>query len=782
LPSISAPQMRKDLSHSELVQQMTPAEKTDLLSGFGMWKTAGLPRLGIEPVVMTDGTYGVRYSIPQIDSDEKGGADLDAFLSVVGQRASDIAVAWGEMKPATCFPNGSAMGNSWDPALMQELGELLGRECIAMGVDILLGPGINIRRTPLAGRSYEYYSEDPLLTGRLSAGVIRGIQSEGVGTSLKHFACNNSEIERTSMDSVVEERALREIYLKGFEIAVREAQPWTIMSSYNRLNGVQTSQDAWLLTDVLRGDWGFEGVVVSDWHGIKDRPASLLAGGDLDMPESPRRKADLLEAIASGRLPTEIVDQACVRMLDLIAKARAGNAEPSVAVDYQVHHHRARSMAASSMVLVKNEGVLPIPVTARRVLVVGRDAETPVIQGSGCATTTPTMVDAPLEMLRAALPGVDIVHRTDADAETSALAQTADLVVAYVSTEGAYDGEGSDRTTLALGPGQDDMIRFLAGLGRPVAVVIACPDAVEMPWIDEVDAVLVSFYSGQAMGGAVADLLAGTVNPSGKLAVTFPAKLQDVPGHLSYPGELGRHVYSEGIQVGYRGYVARGLKPLFPFGHGLSYTSFDYSNLELSTTEIGLNDEIELSFTVNNAGSVAGAEVSQVYLAGKGQQIRRSLIELKGFAKTLLKAGESRRVVVRMTGRDLAVWNPVQGQWALEAEEVQLLVGASCEDIRLSAGIRLKPSILPWRRMAYDTQPSFVLPNPHARSVLRAYLAKRCAISEDDADRALTHCANSFFGIFTTLERRLRISIPEDEAAEVVAKINRAMNEAESML
>lgn len=782
MPNISSPQTHPELPHAELVERMTPGEKTDLLSGFGMWKTAGLPRFGIEPIVMTDGTYGVRYSISQIDGDEKGGADLDAFLSVVGQRASDIAVAWGEMKPATCFPNGSAMGNSWDPALMEELGQLLGRECLAMGVQILLGPGINIRRTPLAGRSYEYYSEDPLLTGRLSAAVIRGVQSEGVGTSLKHFACNNSEIERTSMDSVVEERALREIYLKGFEIAVREAQPWTVMSSYNRLNGVQTSEDPWLLDTVLRGDWGFEGVVVSDWHGIKDRPASLLAGGDLDMPESPRRKADLLEAITSGALPMEAVDRACLRMLKLIEKAGAGTAMPVIRVDQQAHHDRARSMAAASMVLVKNEGALPIAATARRVLVVGRDAETPVIQGSGCATTTPTMVDAPLDALRATLPEVAIVHRTEADAETLALVASVDLILAYVSTEGGYDGEGSDRTTLALGPGQDEMIRSLASAGRPVAVVVACPDAVEMPWIDEVDAVLISFYSGQAMGGAVADLLAGKVNPSGKLAVTFPEKLEDVPGHLSYPGELGRHVYSEGIHVGYRGYVARGLKPLFPFGHGLSYTNFDYANPTLSAAEIGLDDHVELSFTVTNTGDVSGAEVSQVYLAAKGQQIRRSPQELKGFAKTPLRPGESRRVVVRIAGRDLAVWNPAQGQWALEAEEAQLLVGTSSEDIRLTVAIRLKSSMLPWRRMAYDTQPSFVLPNPYARSVLRTYLAKRCAISEDDADRALTHCANSFFGIFTTLERRLRISIAEAEATEVIATINKAMDEAEAAL
>jgi beta-glucosidase len=492
-------------SPAEIVARMIPEEKADLLSGFGMWKTAALARFGIDPIVMTDGTYGVRYSIPQIDEDEKGGCDLDDFLSVVNQRASDVAIAWGQMKPATCFPNGSVMGNSWDLALMEELGELLGRECRAMGVHILLGPGINIRRTPLAGRSYEYYSEDPLLTGHLAAAVIRGIQSQGVGTSLKHFACNNSEIERTTMDSIVEERALREIYLKGFEIAIREAKPWTVMSSYNRLNGVQTSEDAWLLNEVLREEWGFKGVVVSDWHGIKDRLASLKAGGDLDMPESPRRKADLLAGIKSGALDAETVDRACIRVLELIGKAHTGALAPVLPVDHEVHHARARAMAAASMVLVKNDGALPVGPQTRRLLVVGRDAETPVIQGSGCATTTPTMVDAPLDALREVLPGVEIVHRYEADAETLALAENADLILVYVSTEGAYDGEGSDRTVLALGPGQDDLIAALAATGRRVAVVVACPDAVEMPWLDKVSAVLVSFYSGQAMGGAVAD-------------------------------------------------------------------------------------------------------------------------------------------------------------------------------------------------------------------------------------------------------------------------------------
>ncbi|PRX08546.1 UNVERIFIED_ORG: beta-glucosidase [Martelella mediterranea] len=765
-----------------IVRQMTPQEKTDLLSGFGMWKTAALQRFGIPSITMTDGTYGVRYSIPQIDGDEKGGEDLDAFLNVVAQRASDIAVAWGEMKPATCFPNGSAIGNSWDVNVMRELGDLLGRECRTMGVHILLGPGINIRRTPLAGRSYEYYSEDPVVTGKLSAAMIDGVQGQGVGTSLKHFACNNSEIERTSMDSIVDERALREIYLKGFEIAIKESAPWTVMSSYNRLNGVQASQDAWLLNTVLRDDWGFDGVVVSDWHGIKDRPASLEAGGDLDMPESPRRKAQLLAAIEDGSLSGESVDTACLRILELIAKALEGASAAAPAVDPMHHHARARAMAAQSMVLVKNNGALPVARDASRVLVIGRDAETPVIQGSGCATTIPTMVDNPLETLASALPGVEIIHRTEADAEALGLAKTADVILAYVSTEGAYDGEGSDRTTLALGPDQDDMIVKLAATNRPVAVIVACPDAIAMPWIEQVDAVLLSFYSGQAMAGAVADLISGTVNPSGKLSVTFPKKLQDVPGHLSYPGELGRHIYSEGIHVGYRGYAARQVEPLFAFGHGLSYTTFAYSDLSVSADEIGLGDVIEVSFTVTNTGTQAGREISQLYLAANGQQLRRSPIELKGFVKTPLEPGESRRVTLTLSGRDLAVWHPERGRWVLESEEARLLVGAASDDIRLEATLTLKPSLLPWRRVAYDTQPAYVLPNPHARNILSHYLSERCDISIDGANRAFDHCANSFFGIFTTLERRLRISIPEEETIELIAQINAAMDQAEAML
>lgn len=771
------------LAARDRLGEMTAQEKTDLLSGFGMWKTARLDRFGVEPIVMTDGTYGVRYSISQIDGDQRGGSDLDDFLEIVAQRASDVALAWGQMKPATCFPNGSAMGNSWDVAMMERLGELLGRECRAMGIDMLLGPGINIRRTPLAGRAYEYYSEDPLLTGKLSAAVIRGVQKQGVGTSLKHFACNNSEIQRTTMDSVVDDRALREIYLKGFEIAVTEAAPWTVMSSYNRLNGVQASEDPWLLTKVLREDWGYEGVVISDWNGVKIPAAAVNAGSDLDMPESPRRKGDLLAAIHSGAVPMEVVDAACRRVLELIARGHAGRAVPVIAADHTAHHAEARAMAAASMVLLKNEGILPISADTKRILIVGRDAETPVIQGSGCATTLPTQVDQPLAELRAVLgDAVELTLHPALTEETLTLARAVDLVLVYTSTEGAYDGEGSDRTTLALGPDQDEMIAALAATGAKMAVVIACPDAVVMPWAGDVGAILTTFYSGQAMGGAVADVLSGRVNPSGKLAVSFPHALGDVPGFISYPGERGRHVYAESIHVGYRGYDQRGADVLFPFGHGLSYTRFAYSDIAVSATAVGKGEAIEVSFSIENTGAVAGAEVAQLYLKAKGLRLRRSPLELKGFAKITLAPGESRRVTITLAGRDLCVWSPERDDWVIEAEEAAIVIAASSRDARLAAPLTLKPSVLSWPRVQFDTQPAYVLGNPVARPILRKEFAAWAGISEEKADLVLEHCANSFIGIFPTLERRLRMTVPEAVGQAILDRINQAMDEAERQL
>ena len=771
---------------AELVFQLTDAEKVDLLSGFNMWKTRAIPRLGIPSVVMTDGTYGVRYSIGQIDGDQAGGQDLDAFLAVVNQRADHVATAWGEMKPATCFANGSNFGCCWDVDLAYELGAALARECQAYNVQLLLGPGINIRRTPLGGRSYEYYAEDPVVSGDIAAGVINGLQDGGVGASLKHFACNNSEVERTTMDSVVDERALREIYLLGFERAITKSDPWTVMSSYNRLNGVQAAEDPWLLTTVLRQEWGYQGLVVSDWNGIKDRPASLRAGNELDMPENSVRKAALLAAIQSGEVPRETVEEACGRVLTLVDRATAGR-DLKVTFDEEAHHRLARRTAAESIVLLKNDGALPlIAGRAMRIAVVGTAAVEPVIQGSGCATTTPTRVDVPLEEIkRVAGPLATITHFRGTSAEDSEIERLrteavagvtgSDVVIVFVNTEVGYDGENSDRRNLSLAPGQDALISTLAEVHGTVVVVLANPDAVLMPWLDAVEAVVETFFAGQGMGHAVAEILFGQVNPSGKLTSTFPARLEDIPGFLDYPGENGRHLYSEGNLVGYRYYDKRGTEPLFPFGFGLSYTSFAYSDLRLSTSTVAPGEGVTISFKLTNSGPVEGKEICQIYLQHGQPRLRRALRDLRGFRKIALKAGETAEVAIRLEPRDLEVYDTAQGAWVLDNDTLAVCVGSSSRDIRLSAALRTDIGLVRHRRVARDTQPAYLLDNPIARQSLVVFLQTQAGISADEAERTLEHCRNSFFGIFTTLDRRLRMTFDEAAVAAVCADINDKM-------
>jgi beta-glucosidase len=774
-----------------LAAQLTSAEAVDLLSGFGMWKTKAIERLGIPSITMTDGTYGVRYSIDQIDNDQKGGQDLDAFLSVVNQSARDVQIAWGTMKPATCFPNGSSLGCSWDVDLAAEMGAALATECQALGIHLLLGPGINTRRTPMAGRSYEYYSEDPVISGDIAAAIINGLQDNGVGASLKHFACNNSEVERTTMDSVVEARALREIYLRGFERAIARSNPWTVMSSYNRLNGAQAAEDPFLLTKVLREDWGYEGLVVSDWHGIKDRPASLLAGNDLDMPESDARKAQLRAAIESGEVSRGVVETACVRVLELVRKAKAGERR-GAGFDKAAHHALARRVAAESIVLLKNAGgVLPLsPAPGARIVVVGAGATEAVIQGSGCATTTPTGVDDPLiEIRRQAGDGVT-VDFFPGYAEDEALcpglraealsgAAGADVVIAFVDTGVGYDGEGSDRRHLGLAPGHDALIEALAAAGHRVVVVLANPDAVVMPWIDEVAAVVETFFSGQGMGGALADILFGVVNPSGKLSVTFPLRLADVPGHHTYPGENGRHVYSEGLFVGYRWYDQRQANVLFPFGFGLSYSSFEYANLTLDRADFTEGDTIAAAFDVTNTGERRGKEICQLYASYHQPRLARPVRELKGYAKVDLLPGETKRVVIRVDAQDLAYWDEARGAFVLDAGRITLGVGRSSRDLDLSANLQCRSSLLPDRRVAIDTQPIFILDNPIAHKGFSDFLQRRNGIAAADADRMLEHCRNSFFGMFTTLERRLRQSFTRQEMTSLVDAINAAMDRQE---
>jgi beta-glucosidase len=767
-----------------LLRQLSPLEKVELLTGRGMWRTHAIPRIGIPDIVMTDGTYGVRYSIDQIERDTGGGQDLQEFLNVVRQRARDAETVFGTAKPATCFPNGSSIACSWDIELAHALGEALAAECQHFGVHVLLGPGINIRRTPLAGRSYEYYSEDPVLTGDFAAAVIRGLQGQGVGACLKHFACNNSEIERTTMNSVVDERALREIYLLGFERAIRASDPWTVMSSYNVLNGVQASQHPWLLTHVLREEWGYQGAVVSDWHGIKDRPAALLAGNDLDMPETQVRKSQLAAAVEAGRIPTEVLDTACRRLLALIGKAKRGERR-EMTCDFERHHTLARRMAAESLVLLKNKGsLLPLALQpGARLVVVGAAALRPVIQGSGSATTKPTRIEVPLEEIRKrAGPQIRVDYfagygEEAGDAATLAAdalagAAGADAVMVFVHTDVDYDGEDSDRKDLCLAAGQDHLIGSLARCNPNIVVILATPDAVFMPWLDEVAAVMATFFAGQAMGGAVADVVFGNANPSGKLTTTFPKRIEDTPAFLSYPGEAGQHRYTESLYVGYRYYDRKRIEPLFPFGFGLSYTRFAYSDLRVTPAEVAANCSVSVDFTLTNIGTRQGCEVCQVYVGFPGSRVHRPARELKAFRKMDLAPEASARVRLEIAPRDLKYYDTEQGEWRLEDGEIVVEVGSSSRDIHLSARVACKGDRPRYRTLRLDTQPKFVLENPLARRRFSEFFQHRLGIDATAAAQVLEHCGSSFFGIFITLNYFFRQNFTEQEIAGLLARIN----------
>lgn len=766
---------------------MTIAELVDILSGHGMWKTKDISRFSIPSITMTDGTYGVRYSIQQIDHDEKGGQDFDGFLNVVNQRAKDIEVAWGTMKPATCFPNGSSFACSWDIILAETLGRALANECQEMGVHLLLGPGINIRRTPLGGRSYEYYSEDPLVSGEIASGLINGLQEKGVGASVKHFACNNSEIERTSMNSIVEERALREIYLRGFERAIKKSNPWTVMSSYNRLNGEQTAENKWLLTEVLREEWGYQGVVIADWHGVKNRPKSLMAGNDLDMPESETRKAELVEAIENKTVPREVAETSAVRILTTIQQALKQERRDT-RVDYHQHHALARKMVAESIVLLKNEdNTLPLSSESHHsILVVGLGAKTPVIQGSGCATTLPTQVDIPFDEIKKAANSHAQVTWCQGDSlggdereyyreQACIAAKDADRVIIFANSEDSYDGEGTDRKTLNLQAGQDELISAVCAVNPNVIVVLSNPDAVAMPWVNDVAAIVETFYAGQAMGGGVADILFGKVNPCGKLTVTFPQQLTDIPGIHSYPGENGSHYYSEGIFVGYRWYDYRKITPLFPFGFGLSYTRFDYSDISIDKSSFTKEDTLTLSFTLTNSGACTGKEITQIYSQYSASKKIRADLELRAFTKTEIAPGESRRINISIPACDLCYYNTERKQWVLEEGHILFHLGSHSRDLPLKTESVALNKIARHRLISRDTQPVFILNNPVARGIFSSFLQKRFSISPEQADKVLEHCANSFVGIFTTFDRRFRQRFDNQEIDDVIREINAAI-------
>ncbi len=659
------------------IAELTTTEKASLCLGADFWHTAAVERAGIESIAVADGPHGLRK-----------------------QSAHDDHLAFSNSLPATCFPPAATLGSTWDVDLAREVGAAIGMEARAQDVAVVLGPGINIKRSPLCGRNFEYLSEDPHLSGRLGAAFVDGVQSQGVGTSVKHFAANNQETDRVCVSADVDERTLREIYLSAFEHVVTTARPWTVMCSYNRINGVHASQSRWLLTDVLRGEWGYDGLVMSDWGAVHDRVAALRAGLDLEMPPNLGvSDAAIVAAAESGALDTATLDQAVARVLQLVQRARGR--EPAD-FDVDSHHALARRAAAQGMVLLKNDrDVLPLRDRAGlRICVVGEFARTPRYQGAGSSQVNPTRVDVPLEELRASLPqasidfapGFGLDEGSDADTELGdravEAAAGADVVLAFLGLPSAAESEGFDRMHLDLPPAQTALLERLLSGDAPVVVVLSNGSAVLVSqWRERAAAILECWLGGQAAGGAVADVLGGAVNPSGRLAETIPLRLQDNPSYLNFPGEDGHVRYGEGIFVGYRGYDAADVDVAYPFGHGLSYTHFDYADLDVvvSGTHDGGDLAVTVTCTVSNVGDRAGHEVVQFYVGDPDCSVARPPQELRAFTKVSLQPGETQRVEVRLDSRDLCYWSTHHSQWVLEGGRFSVRVGASSRDTRLDA-------------------------------------------------------------------------------------------------
>ncbi|MGH2860196.1 MAG: glycoside hydrolase family 3 C-terminal domain-containing protein [Solirubrobacteraceae bacterium] len=662
-----------------VLAQLSLEEKASLLDGSDYWHSEPVERLGVPTILVTDGPHGLR----------KVAAPDDASIE--------------HSDEATCFPPAAGLGSSWDRDLALRIGQALGTECRVAGVAVLLGPGVNMKRSPLCGRNFEYFSEDPLLAGVLAAAWVTGVQSHGVGTSLKHFAANNQEAERLRVSAEVDERTLREIYLAAFERVVNDTQPWTIMSSYNKINGVYACENAWLLTEVLRNEWGFEGVVVSDWAAVDDRAAALVAGCDLEMPSSGGVGSQaILEAVAAGELTEAQVDAAAARVLALVE--RAGQRERLASYDQDAHHELAREAAAASAVLLKNErGLLPLdPERGGAIAIIGEFARTPRYQGAGSSQVNPTRLENALDALRADLDGKREVlfaggFEIEAEQSDPALvaeavqaASDAEIAVVFLGLPPSYESEGWDREHMDLPALQLDLLEQIAAVNSNVVVVLSNGAAVvTSDWDQHAGAVLEGWLLGQAGGRALADLLLGSANPSGKLAETIPVKLSDNPTVGNFPGENLIVRYGEGLLIGYRWYDAHQLEVSYPFGHGLSYTSFAYSDLAVEVLELGGEPRVELSLTVTNTGARAGAEVVQVYVSDPVAGVYRPAQELRGFEKVRLEPGASGRVTIALDKRAFAYWHTARGEWVVEGGEFQLRVGSSSRDIRLTETIML---------------------------------------------------------------------------------------------
>ncbi|WP_410512248.1 glycoside hydrolase family 3 C-terminal domain-containing protein [Paenibacillus sp. BR2-3] len=694
----------------ELIAQMTLEEKAGLCSGRDFWNTKGIERLGIPALMVTDGPHGLRK--------QKESADHLGLHNSV---------------PATCFPSAAGMASSWNRELIGKVGEALGAECQAENVAVLLGPGTNIKRSPLNGRNFEYFSEDPYLSSEMGGNHIKGVQSQGVGTSLKHFAANNQEHRRMSTDAVIDERTLREIYLASFEGAVKNSQPWSVMCSYNRVNGEYASESEYLLTRILRDEWGFEGFVVSDWGAVNERVKALQAGLELEMPSSGGiGDAKIVAAVNSGELSEETLNLAVERLLTFIFKT-VENRKENASFNMEDHHRLAREVARESMVLLRNEDhILPLAKEGT-IAIIGEFAKKPRYQGGGSSHVNPTKLDDAFTEMKA-IAGADAellyaqgyeLDRDDINAallqEAREAAAKADTAVLFLGLPDSYESEGYDRSHLSLPESHKALIAAVSEVQSNIVVVLSNGSPVEMPWIHQTKGILEGYLGGQAFGGAIADLLFGVVSPSGKLAETFPAKLSDNPSFLNFPGEGDKVEYKEGIFVGYRYYDKKEMEPLFPFGFGLSYTQFQYGDLRVSSSRIKDTETLQVSVTVQNTGNRPGKEIVQLYVSDIESSVIRPLQELKGFQKVELQPGEQKEVTFELNKHSFAYYNVSIADWHVESGTFQISVGSSSRDIRLSGSVEIESTTPIAVRYHRNTTVGDLLENPLTAEIAKKY-------------------------------------------------------------
>ena len=708
-----------------LISQMTLEEKAGLCSGDDFWHTKAVERLGIPRTMVSDGPHGLR-------------------------KQSDAADHLGinDSIKAVCFPTACATAASFDPEMIRKMGEAIGDSCQHERLSVVLGPAVNIKRSPLCGRNFEYFSEDPYLAGAMATAIIRGIQSRNVGTSIKHFAMNSQEHRRMSSSSDADERTIREIYFPAFEQAVKEAKPWTVMCSYNRINGVYASENPWLLTDVLRKEWGFDGYVMSDWGAVSDRVAGVAAGLDLEMPASGGvNDRKIVEAVRAGKLDEKLVDLACERILNIVFRYLE-NAKPETPWDLEAQHAQAADIAAECMVLLKNEdSILPLK-KEDEIAFIGEFAEKPRIQGGGSSHINCFKITGAVEAARGLkvtyARGYDVAA-DDAPAEMIAeavkAAKAAKVAVVFAGLPDSYESEGYDRTHLRIPDCQVRLIEAVAEANPNTVVVLHNGAPVEMPWIGRVKAVLEAYLSGQAAGEAAVRVLFGDANPCGKLPETFPLKLEDNPSYLFYGGEADVAEYREGVFVGYRYYDKKNMDVLFPFGFGLSYTTFEYSGLKLSAESLKDTDTLTVTATVKNTGNRAGKTVAQLYVGDVESTPIRPVRELKGFVKVLLQPGESKEVSFTLDKRAFAYWNRQIHDWHVETGVFTVEVGASSRDLPLKAEVTVESTVELPRHYTPDSIFMDVMADPKAAPIMRDFMRESMQIFGNEQSEGSTDAA-----------------------------------------